>query len=928
MTVSGALTFTAEDWNTARTVTVSAGQDSDAADDTAVIGHTVSGADYGGVTAASVNVTVDEDALPTLTLALTPARIAENGGVSTVRATVSPASTEAFTVTVSAEAVDPAVARDFIQTGATLSFAADATESTGEVTITAVDNDEDTPDKTLNISGTVSVGSVTAPGDAKLMIDDDDSPPQTVQRGVAVEPPMLTIGEGDQSGGIFHVKLVAAPSANVTVAVSAPAGSGLTAVPPELRFSPGNWAIVQTVTVTAAEDEDNEPVTVRLTYTATGAGYEDEDPTEVAVTVTDRIDPGRPELRIADARGTEADGQLVFDLTLSRPATGAVSVAFETRDGTARAGEDYDAVAGIASIAAGERGTRIAVPLHVDLFREADETVLLMLSGADGARLAEGQATGVIGDEPDMASQWLARFGRIAGDHVMAAVEEQITAPRGGSHLTVAGHRFGGGAGTFGADARSPGGTGLAGFGQAGPASWSGGADASRGFAPAGKTLGGRELLGGSAFLLNAGPGGGQGAAVWGRTDYTRFEHLGEGLQTPGEALSATVGVDFACARCLLGIALSHTSVEADYGVSGQASGRLESSVTGLYPYFGVQLAERFSVWGLAGQGRGELVPASATGARTEKLDIETGLAGLGARAELISPDKAFSLAVKTEAFVSRATSGEAEGILEAEGEWRRVRLGLEGAWLAQFDSGASLRSSVEVAALEDAGDAENGRGAEVAASVRVIDVTPGLSLSLSVRGLVSHESEDYAEWGGSGALRYDPDPSSAAGPVVSLTHTFGAARGGGLQQALRGNGVPRMPMPSLARPEERLGAQFAWGFDAFGALGVPWARVGTTGAGQDYRVGYSLFTHRGTPSLELARSALGREIRLGWTFALRCRAQVAVQVLHGGAGPGNGTDTGFELTFRSIAPVGRPGAASCKTLQPRTPPWSRTDPL
>ena len=83
-----------------------------------------------------------------VTLVLNPDSIGENGGVSRVTATVSPASAEAFTVTVSATAVDPAVAGDFTLAGATLSFAAEATMSTGEVTITAVDNDQDAPDKT------------------------------------------------------------------------------------------------------------------------------------------------------------------------------------------------------------------------------------------------------------------------------------------------------------------------------------------------------------------------------------------------------------------------------------------------------------------------------------------------------------------------------------------------------------------------------------------------------------------------------------------------------------------------------------------------------------------------------------------------------------------------------------------------------------
>ena len=62
VTVSPAtLTFTAEDWNQARTVTVSAADDDDAVNDTATVDHAVSGADYGSVTAPGVTVTVEED---------------------------------------------------------------------------------------------------------------------------------------------------------------------------------------------------------------------------------------------------------------------------------------------------------------------------------------------------------------------------------------------------------------------------------------------------------------------------------------------------------------------------------------------------------------------------------------------------------------------------------------------------------------------------------------------------------------------------------------------------------------------------------------------------------------------------------------------------------------------------------------------------
>ena len=944
------------------------------ADETVVIGATVDGAAFG--THQTVTITDDDDAEPpAITLVLTPASIGENAGVSTVTATVTPASSEAFAVTVSAEAVDPAVAGDFTLSGATLMFAAEATQSTGEVTIAAVDNDEDAPDKTVTVSGTVSLEGVTAPPDATLTITDDDGAvvePPPVERGVDISSATPTIVEGDETGGSYSVKLTAEPSEDVTVTVSAPAGSGLTVEPARLTFTPDDWQVAQDVKVTAAANDDADDRTVTLTHAATGAGYDNVAIADVAIAVTDRIDPELPTLSIADARGREADGQLVFNLTLNRTAQQPVSVQYATRDGTATAAEDYEAGAGTATIAAGETGARIVVPLRIDLFSEPDETFALMLSRVDGARLADAQATGTIEDATEdgaASQQWLARFGRIAGGQVMAYIGEQIASNRGGeSQVTLAGTRLtGGGANPFGAptaglDRFGQGGLGLApsagwnnasslsaagwnGQAQPGETPWRGdsgiggaggiagglrtpGGSPGAGFGASGagfgptatRTMGWRELLANSAFLLNAGPGGGNGVAVWGRGAYTRFDNLGEGIQTGGDAVTATVGVDWACARCLFGIALSHTAVDATYGAAGQESGELESTVTGLYPYFGAQLTERFSVWGLVGQGEGELI-ATPTEGRAVRVDLESGLAGLGARGEIVVADNGFTLAVKTDALVARTSTGQAEEILEAEGEYRRVRLGLEGAWLRKLGENASLRSSLEVAAREDAGDGLDGLGVEVAGALKFIDVAPGLSLDLGVRGLVSHKSEDFEEWGVSGRFRYDPEPDSAAGPRVSLSHSRGPAGSGGLQQALWQNNRSRPLAPSPGRPDGQpdgqLSAEFAYGFEAFGALGVPWARVGTTGAGKEYRLGYSLFTHRGTPSLELGQSASAREYRLGWEFSLRCRAQVAVEVLHTAPTLGEKADTGFQIKFRSVAPGGGSGGASCETGVP-----------
>ena len=130
----------------------------------------------------------DGDTAPAVTLVLTPDSISENGGVSTVTATLSGPSEIPLDVTVSAEGV----AADFELAGTTLSFAANATASTGAVTVTGVDNVVDAPDKQVRIQGSVSDTRFTAPEVALLTLEDDDEASNTV--AITVEP--AEVGEG------------------------------------------------------------------------------------------------------------------------------------------------------------------------------------------------------------------------------------------------------------------------------------------------------------------------------------------------------------------------------------------------------------------------------------------------------------------------------------------------------------------------------------------------------------------------------------------------------------------------------------------------------------------------------------------------------------------------------------------------------------
>ena len=76
------LSFTADNWSTAQSVTVDAEHDSDAADDTATVAHEVSGGDYGSsaVSAESVRIDVTDDESPStgVTLTASPQRVDES----------------------------------------------------------------------------------------------------------------------------------------------------------------------------------------------------------------------------------------------------------------------------------------------------------------------------------------------------------------------------------------------------------------------------------------------------------------------------------------------------------------------------------------------------------------------------------------------------------------------------------------------------------------------------------------------------------------------------------------------------------------------------------------------------------------------------------------------------------------------------------
>ena len=325
------------------------------------------------------------------------------GNSSTVTATLSGRSSAEVILTVAATAGANAVSGDFTLSSAkTLTIASGSTASTGTVTVTAVDDTKDAPDKEVTVTATVSgTSGVAAPSSVTLTITDDDDAP-----GLSIDSPR--VGEGD-SGTVsleFTVSLGAASGRQVTVGYAdagtgtATSGTDYTAISAgTLTFAAGETAKTLTVLVTGdTTDEPDETVVVSLSgaanaaiSTASGTG-----------TITD--DDAAPSLSIDSPRVGEGDSgtaSLEFTVSLGAASGRQVTVGYvDAGTGTATSGTDYTAIsAGTLTFAAGETAKTLTVLVTGDTTDEPDETVVVSLSGAANAAISTASGTGTITDD-------------------------------------------------------------------------------------------------------------------------------------------------------------------------------------------------------------------------------------------------------------------------------------------------------------------------------------------------------------------------------------------------------------------------------------------------------------------------------------------------------------------------------------------------
>ena len=402
------LTFTVDNWDTAQTVTVKAGEDHDAANDTAALTHTASGGDYANLT-VGLPVTVTDDDTPGVTIEPTALSVvAGRSNEYTVRLATEP--TGDVTVTVSGHA-----GTDLSLDKTTLTFTVDNWDTAQTVTVSATQNAATAKVTLAHAVAGADYGSVTAEPVVISVVGRAGQQP-TLQVGVSSSAQTLTIPEGGANS--YTLVLGSRPTGDVTVGVTLPTGTDLTLDKTSLTFTSTNWDVAQTVAVTAAEDDDAvTDAGVTLTHTVSGGGYNSTSVPDVEVSITENdtagiviskdsltVGEGDPAgssytVKLATQPSGEVtvtiSGQAGTDLTLDKTTLTFTVDNWDTAQTvTVTAGEDDDGANDTASLthtASGGDYASITVALPVTV--TDDDTPALVLSKT-GLTVTEEDAAG------------------------------------------------------------------------------------------------------------------------------------------------------------------------------------------------------------------------------------------------------------------------------------------------------------------------------------------------------------------------------------------------------------------------------------------------------------------------------------------------------------------------------------------------------
>jgi hypothetical protein len=382
---------------------------------------------------ASATGTILNDDVPSATISVSPADVAEDGAPNLIyTVTLNQASFSALNVgyTIGGTASN---GTDYATIAAPLAIPAGNTTGTITVNPTAdatIETNE-TVTLTLNAGAGYTVG---VPNAATGTILNDDLPNLVIDDVTANE------GDAGTTNFTFTVSL-SAPSGpgGVTFDIAtangtATAGSDYVANTFTAQTIPAGSS-TYTFTVQANGDALNEPSETFFVNVTNVVNAVVVDIQGVGTIVND--DP-LPSLSINDVtvvEGNSGTTNAVFTVTLSAASGQSVTVNHATADGTATQPSDYTNTSGTSTFTPGQTTQTVTVPVVGEIVPEANETFFVNLSGATNATIADNQGVGTItnDDVPITVSP-----ATLPGGAVTAAYSQTLTASGGVGPYTFA----------------------------------------------------------------------------------------------------------------------------------------------------------------------------------------------------------------------------------------------------------------------------------------------------------------------------------------------------------------------------------------------------------------------------------------------------------------------------------------------------------
>jgi len=334
------LVFDSTNWNVPQVVTVTGADDFVQDGNTPysiVTGAAVSSdAAYSGLNAVDVSLSNIDDDIIGIALNKTSLNTSENGGTAVFTIQLNSAPTANVTIPLSSNDVSEGTVSPANLTFTTVNWSSPQT-----VTVTAVNDTLIDGDITYSIvtgaavSGDTNYSGLNGADVTVVNFDNDSGGAPAIH--ITPVTGLLTSEQG--STAQFGIVLQSAPSANVTIALSTDDATEGNVGVASVTFTPANWDVPQTVTVTgvndAIQDSNIGYSIVTAAATSTDPNYSGMNPVDVSLTNIDD-DTAGVTVSTGGASGitTEGGGTTGFSVVLNSQPTANVTLGVTLSDAT------------------------------------------------------------------------------------------------------------------------------------------------------------------------------------------------------------------------------------------------------------------------------------------------------------------------------------------------------------------------------------------------------------------------------------------------------------------------------------------------------------------------------------------------------------------------------------------------------------------